>query len=652
MGALAGLVLVAGGCSGSETGGDETTPKPDPKPETIDIINVAVDSNRDGKITNDEADQLREDEWSSEVGAVFLANLDDDDNDKKADFEDEVVNGVNDELDLARIRVVAWPEVPKGAVGFLYVDEVSQFHIRIFRREKSGQWTRVAGGNCGDVDTSCQKHAVSVTNDDIKNGAEFGIEGQRFYGNAETGWAPATVAGGQPTKGWDGIVQIHLAVVDAKGNPLKTDKNPTGEDLAKMRVSPWMQNHNLRDFDLVYYNDFSKRLTDSFPPPLTEAGVAPYVVADQYDIVNYQSYGDIWFEDWFQTGWTAMPTPDGAVDPDGDGIHGMNIFNPRPWGRPPCDPGPGCDVLAYHPATFLRKHFLGADNGVAVLYNEKTETQSGTTYDSHGNHEALPPWKAFPAGRILHGSGVMASTQLFYQAQGVQPPVVVTTSWLVVGHTDEVFSSARAKTETGFKVLQNTPKLGRELFQQWEKDGFGAAKIFEGNEDPFNGITWVKSVTEVNAWAELQAWNQESQTFVDKARAELMQQTGLTDADFIEIPVLYEQLGSKKVAWVPDTANIRVVDRGNTLVFAKTFGPIQDGKDLSKEWLEQNLGVPASQLGEDGMGAKVRFADSWWYHLLLGDVHCASNWSGKPTAGDERWWTGATDTFGPFMSGQ
>src|SRR5947209_1006656 len=77
------------------------TPPPPPPPA---IVHLNVDSNRNGVIETTDADRAHRAEWSTTFGAMFLANVDDDDEDHAVDSGDEVVNGAADEDDLARIQ--------------------------------------------------------------------------------------------------------------------------------------------------------------------------------------------------------------------------------------------------------------------------------------------------------------------------------------------------------------------------------------------------------------------------------------------------------------------------------------------------------------------------------------------------------------------
>lgn len=562
---------------------DDGTPggKQPPAP----VSNLVADTNRNGVLDfDDPSEETAEETWTREAGAVFLVNLDDDDGDGTADNRDDVVNGAADELDLARVAVAPWANAPDSASGAVELAVAAPGYVRVFRRSATG-WARL---------DFAQPLALSAA--ELRQGVELGLEATDFVRTS--------------TQSWQGVVTLKLSVSD--------DKGPVGEDTVALRAAPWLMNHNLRPFDTVYYSDFSPAFVSSMTSVVEAAGLTPQVVPDNYT----DGSADIWFEDWFQTGITAMPGPDG-------GVQGMVVFNPRPWGR---DKNP-----EHLPLAFLRKRMLGPDRAVAVLFDEETELGTGTTYDSHGNHEALPPYSGAPVGRLLLGSGIKQTTRDFYAAQAVQPPVYLDTDWLIVGHMDEVYGAVRAATPRGFKMIQNTPALCKSLFEKWQAEGYGDAPIFEGLVD-FENKTWATSVAEVLGDATMMAWNQEAQAAIELMHDDLKAEAGLAEDDFVEVPVLYEEIDGGKIAYLPDTANIRVIGSGDVVVFAKTFGPMVSGEDLFAKDLVARLTAPARALGSSGKGLDVQFADSWNYHVLLGDVHCASNWSALPTAAEPKWW--------------
>ena len=62
------------------------------------------------------------------------------------------------------------------------------------------------------------------------------------------------------------------------------------------------------------------------------------------------------------------------------------------------------------------------------------------------------------------------------------PPIVVDTSWLAIGHADEVVNFLPARTAAGFKVLLPSPKAAREMLDALLAKGMAGAPVFEGTE--------------------------------------------------------------------------------------------------------------------------------------------------------------------------
>jgi protein-arginine deiminase len=113
----------------------------------------------------------------------------------------------------------------------------------------------------------------------------------------------------------------------------------------------------------------------------------------------------------------------------------------------------------------------------------------------------------------------------------------------------------------------------------------------------------------------------------------------LAEQEIIEIPVLFEAvsyMGDEGViAYTPNAVNSLVFD--NTFVAADPFGPSIDGVDAFAQDLVDRLTDPVNELGSDGEGLDVYFADDWdWYHIMDGEVHCGTNFDGPPQQGV--WW--------------
>jgi protein-arginine deiminase len=604
----AGLALIAGvlGCGGDVNEGDRSSgkdPEP-PPPEPVVIIDIAVDANRDGKVDPaDPADQDRENEWNAQTGASFLANLDDDDADKERDADDDIMN---DPDDLATIVVSPWAEAPEEAVGVFTIDALSAENVRIWKRSPDGaSWALVAGsvGPCTDAATACQYITqANLTRDEVLAGVTLGIEGRRFRLDITD-------------TTWTGMVDLSYSVLGKDAVPVTSKELPDGIDRAKMRVAPWMLFGNLSAFDTAYADSYDTTFTSHLAVPLEKAGLK---------FKKISNYADQWVQDYFQTAWTSIPGPDGTVK-------GMRVANGRPWSQPG----------ASRPYSWLKKSYLGPDRGIIETYKE---WDTGDSFDSHGNHDLLPPYKngdeSFPHGRIILGSGVLKETRAFYGAQEVQAPVLrVDSSWLYVGHVDEVLSYVPAKTPRGWKLLVGSPKLARAMLEKAAADGFGATQMFVGKQwDAWaGGGDAAISIDDVLADQDLMASSQAAQAEIDGVVATVRDAVGLAEDEIVEIPFLFEEEeGQGLVAYNPGTVNLLAFS--DYIVQADPFGPQINGEDLFKRDLVDRLGSPVNQLGKAGQGLFVYFADDWdLYHVLLGEVHCGTNVEAPPPA-SEKWW--------------
>ena len=606
------------GCGSS---GD--TKPADAPPKKPTVIDIAVDANRDGKADPaDIADQAFEERgaWDDKHGASYLANLDDDDGDHVRDVEDVVINSAADLADLAPIQVAAWPDAPAGAVGTFAIDDATKQLVRIWKKTSEGDYALVGGalGPCAtpiagaddEGKASCGMYAQSftLTTDEVRAGAELRIEGRRFRISDAAG-------------SWDGFVNLSYSVADDKGAKFTADDGTT-EDTATIRVAPWVLFGNLSPFDTVWSSSSSSDFVKDMTGPIQAAGLT-------YNKITFGSYNDQWTQDYFQTAWTAIPGQDGAV-------HGMRVANPRPWSQP------GAKL----PMTWLINKFLTTDRAAFQIYRKD---QSGDSFDSHGNHDLIPPYTngadSFPLGRIVHGSGVLQETRDFYAAQHVQgPPLVLDTNWLFVGHVDEFLSYVPAKTPRGWKLLVASTKLAKSMLEDAQMKGAGSTQMFIGKtryDANGNDISATTTIDDLLANADLMKWSEEAQVEIDKNLVTLKDAIGLTDDEIIPIPTIFEEAceGSycAKIAWTPGTVNSLIY--GDTIMMPNPFGPTIDGADMFAKDLTDRLASPLNALGKDGMGLAVHFVNDWYeYHILDGEVHCGSNVDAPAPFASVRWW--------------
>jgi len=140
------------------------------------IVDLRADTNRDGVVELDDAtEDADEDTWTADHGAVFLANIDDDevacpgdaslsDTDLAAcnDAADDVVNGPDDLLDMARLQTVPWPGAPEDATGTVQVSTPD--FVRLFIR-RNDEFTVLEPG-------------ATLTAEELRAGVELALEGK------------------------------------------------------------------------------------------------------------------------------------------------------------------------------------------------------------------------------------------------------------------------------------------------------------------------------------------------------------------------------------------------------------------------------------------------------------------------------------------
>src|SRR6185295_4558663 len=104
------------------------------------------------------------------------------------------------------------------------------------------------------------------------------------------------------------------------------------------------------------------------------------------------------------------------------------------------------------------------------LFERLQQVHSSVNYG--GNIEASPPTGGAPLGKIVIGTGegdkaIDPSLHQFLVAQKAQPLVQVDTSWLEVGHVDELltFVPDRSRGGTGFAILRASPGVALALIQ-------------------------------------------------------------------------------------------------------------------------------------------------------------------------------------------
>ena len=184
------------------------------------------------------------------------------------------------------------------------------------------------------------------------------------------------------------------------------------------------------------------------------------------------------------------------------------------------------------------------------------------------------------------------------------PPIFVDTSWLAIGHVDEVVNFVPAKTKAGFKVLLPSPKAARDMIEVLLAKGLAEQAVFEATEDEMTlgALRLTVSRTTENL-------------AIDEAIAllgeQLKMELDLENSDFVMVPALFQE----GFAVIPNAVNSVVVN--GSLLVPQPLGPRLNENDGFEQAIRTALA---------GCEVRVVFIDSWnAYHTAGGEIHCGTN---------------------------
>jgi len=604
-----------GPCEGEVTPGTEDCATPQDEdcdgqtpPCQVDdpVIDVRADVNRNGTIDfNDPTEDANEQTWDANHGAIFLANIDDDQSacptsgsDSSLascnDGADSVINGNSDLLDLARIETAPWPEAPNDASATITVGGAPSSLVRLFKNN-SGTFQVFSSGS-------------TLTSAELQSGVELAIEATDFVRDDNV---------------WDGYVTITYDVEAGTGpnGPLQD-----GSDTVKLRVAPVLFRHHLDLAETIYASASNTQSSSVFRNDLSQAMSAAAVPNSLYELWNI---GDQWTQDFFETAYMSMPAPGGAHV-----IHvNFRSANYTSGG-----------LRAAGRVVF--NTFRGPDVAGAVEY-DPGHPNNMDTLNSFGNLETLPPHshggKSWPMGRVIRGSdpsfypdqdfdGMIVAQGLdTNNSEGIQDPVYLDTSWLAVGHIDETMSFMPHNSGThGWRVIVADTLLGWNSLVNAYNNGYGSTPMFVGKY--WGGSNSAQTtITQVVTDQDLASANNWALAEIDDQQSALKQATGITDNDFVSVPAVWWEQYNWLVAYVPGIAN-GVALSNDDFASPDPHGPTINGQDLFISETNQNL---------NPLGITVRWVEDWdLYHRLDGEVHCGSNTT-RVVPNSAKWWESA-----------
>lgn len=599
---------------------------------------LVADTNRDGRVDLvGGSDQAGKGNWTPDRGAIFLPNLDDDskrckvtdrdlaDHDIAVDIrlaacndaQDDVLNGADDAADLAPLGTVPKPELGDQATGEVSLGPNEGRYARLWAN-RGGKWVSLGAKG-------------KLTAQELRVGARLAVEGRDVIRDSAV---------------WNGVITVTLTV---------TENGKGAADAVQLRVAP-----------LILQNDLmSARKVLTSRPSQGRAGYAEFVAGlhkaigganlPQSTLATVAS-DDRWFQDIFEPTTASMPGVGGKPQVMHVLLRSAN-YQPagrRNGGTHPAGLRDGGRVLF----TALR----GPGVGVVQQYTDQRPDAGDDSLNSTGNFDSLPPYAGHPLGRPLYGSAPSRQPDPSYtKLIGSQyaKPVVMDTSWLVVGHVDETTHVIPARNTRGWTMMVADPRLAVDLMRQARKDGHGAAKLFAGTSAG-RQPTIDAALSDERFLAD----NEAAATHIDNQIATLTRETGLAASELVRVPVLFSELAlprfdSREIDDIVESGRMtrqdvdllqermKVGQAPATLYVASTasipngvsitsgvlgapdpHGPRVGGVDVFKKATEQAL---------TGYPMKVSWVEDWdFVHVNDGEVHCGTNALREPTRAD--WW--------------
>jgi protein-arginine deiminase len=583
-----------GGSGTSGTGGSGGNPN-------APIVDLRADTNRNGTVDlNDPSEDANENTWDTNHGAIFIANIDDDQESCSKsgsdaalaacnDAADNIVNGNDDLLDMAPMKTVAWPTAPDGVVGTLSVGASGKPFVRIFKK---------SGNNIAEFNPD----TGTLTAAEIRNGVDFYLEGKDIM---------------RDTAVWDGYVDVTFAI--KMGNA-----DVAAPDVVRLRIAPVLTPTHLMTADRIYAYSSNSASSVAFRTDLQTAMTGAGLATPLQGLTNVS---DQWTQDYFEPAYTTMPGPGGNPHVVHINYRSANFTNNQ--------------LRAAGKVVF--NTLRGKDTGGAVAYDPNHPNYMDSL-NSFGNFETIPPYsyngKSYPNGRVIRGSVPNFYPDPVFQkmidSQGAQPTVKIDTAWLLVGHVDETISFIKANNARGWTMMANDAKMAIDMLNSLSMDGYGGSQMFVGKQ-AYGGGSAMATVNQVLANSDVMAATQEAIVEVDGQLEVIKAATGIADSEIVRIPFTHEHVSGYSLAYQPGTVNGIMITPGH-FASPRPHGPkipLQGGDPFEKA--VENALAPYN--------ITVHWVEDWdLYHRLSGEVHCGSN-ARRVVPNTMKWWEN------PILSG-
>lgn len=266
---------------------------------------------------------------------------------------------------------------------------------------------------------------------------------------------------------WDGIVRLTVEARDAGGSKVASDETV-------FRVAPWIVLPSSAVPTAIHVAS-GAYANQSFLGDLEAAATAAGVeLLPPFATSHWQ---EMWVQDTMEIGYTQLP----GRDP-------MHVVLRANRGQDD------------HAGTLL-----GPDMGYFQVGAPRSTTGGDAWVDWYGNLEVSPPVPGWPLGRIYYGhnteTGMMLHPDVvdFLEAQEVQAPFWIDTSWLTIKHVDEILTFVPA-ADGSPRMLVASPREAGLLYPGYygaynqgiqakiDKAIHGGAYVVNGSTVDYEGV--------------------------------------------------------------------------------------------------------------------------------------------------------------------
>ncbi|HRR80728.1 MAG TPA: protein-arginine deiminase family protein [Planctomycetota bacterium] len=419
------------------------------------LVDLDVDTDRSGGC-DQWKDELGEDTFTRERGAVVLVNSNSDRTDSEAmDMQDTVINDGGDVNDTAQLVLRTPGDVIRrlGLRAALRIPASAGTHLRVFKsRNAGGEELLFSSAGTGWMEAVVPMIYLTKRGDHV-----MAVEALHYMGD------PAAPS-------FDGSLTIEL--VYQRPNPAQAtgwEDVPGFSDKVHLQVAPLVLAWNGQQAEVIYANHhIENKIRTKTTIPVLEQGTGG----------------------WFGT--TRLWLQDYAELTNTTGSANQRIPTILDLGR---KEGDGTEVVTW--PQDLRK--------LESCYGYVSSGAAGVGGGNGGDIEVTPPLVGYPLGRVVRGDrfGTDSAVRAFLSAQKVQvgpsfnPILLVGTSWLdTAKHVDEVLCFV--PKDKGAAALVPSPRVAVDIMHLEFLAGKGNTKLRVGCSGGEGGAGATKTETITN----------------------------------------------------------------------------------------------------------------------------------------------------------